>query len=393
MAAKPGLRGERYGIGASWTDAKGKSVDLDLQCVVVDNTGAIVDACYYNQMKAAGRGVTHTGDETASSKVEGIQEILWVNIKKLPENISVLLFVLAAYSGGNFTDVSECTLHILEGVENRETLSKTMEKSSASVNIVGAMCRKDDLWRMELLDRPCERGQHFVDILPQLGEVIRKYIPEAPARQKVAFAMLKESAASGAEAACSFPSDAKKILVGLGWDVTRGELDLDVSAVLVDKAGETLEAVFFSRLESDHGITHLGDNVTGEGEGDDEQITMDLPKIGPAVEQVFFVVNIFSPGKTFKDVANPFCRVESSDGQEFHIRWDAQDFGEGNALIISSVAREPGGRWKFVPLAKPCHARGRTYKDCLKDIKDLCQECRYAATAEGSKRRRLEGGE
>merc|ERR1711879_933352 len=106
------------------------------------------------------------------------------------------------------------------------------------------------------------------------------------------------------------PQTLNSITVGLGWDTAEGEVDLDVSAVLLDTSGNEVETVFFGRLESQqHGIKHSGDNLTGAGEGDDEQITAELAKIGRDVQQVFFVINIYTKGKTFRKVANPYARV------------------------------------------------------------------------------------
>merc|ERR1712232_1365546 len=141
------------------------------------------------------------------------------------------------------------------------------------------------------------------DILPLLADTVRSFIPHAPKRQKVAFAMEKGGV-------LDLPMSLGQMTVGLGWDVDEGEVDLDVSAVLLDKDGNDVEAIFFGRLESEeHGIRHTGDNLTGEGDGDDEQIVVNLESIGTLVQQVFFVVNIYSPGKTFQKVAEPYCRV------------------------------------------------------------------------------------
>merc|ERR1719321_1706351 len=75
---------------------------------------------------------------------------------------------------------------------------------------------------------------------------------------------------------------------------------------------------FFGRLESEeHGIQHTGDNLTGEGDGDDEQIIVNLDQVGDAIQQVFFVVNIYTPQRTFAQVAEPFCRVvDNASGAE-----------------------------------------------------------------------------
>merc|ERR1711972_719260 len=200
-----------------------------------------------------------------------------------------------------------------------------------------------------------------MDVLPLLSDTIRMFIPSAPKKQKVAFAMEKGGV-------LDLPMDLGRITVGLGWDVDEGECDLDVSAVLMDHEGRDLEAVFFGRLESEeHGIVHTGDNLTGEGDGDDEQIQVSLDKIGAQVQQVFFVVNIYTPHKTFRQVAAPYCRVvDDSTGSEL-CKYALRDAGVESALIVSKIAREVGGRWSFHALGLPC--RGRTYKDSLPHIR------------------------
>jgi len=353
------LRGNRYGFGVSWDAMRGRDVDIDLQCVVVDEHGTIIDCAYYNNLKAA-RAITHSGDE-AAGKPNNIEEMVWVNLRKLPPNVAVLVFVVAAYSGGFLKDVANGQLHVLEEAESREIALFEMERSAASVDVVAAMFREPSSvaadWKLRIIDEPAQRGQHFMDILPLLSEVIRSFVPQAPKRQKVAFAMEKGGV-------LDLPQGMAQITVGLGWDVDEGECDLDVSAVLMDRHGNDLEAVFFGRLESEqHSIRHTGDNLTGEGEGDDEQIIASLDRIGQEVQQVFFVVNIYTASKTFLQVADPFCRVvDDSTGSEL-CRYALRDAGSENGLIIARIAREAGERWGFHALGLPC--RGRTYKDSL----------------------------
>jgi tellurium resistance protein TerZ len=359
------LEKQRYGFGVSWDLIQGREVDIDLQCVVVDNAGAIVDCAYYNNLKAA-RGITHSGDEV-HGKPDSIEEMVWVNMQKLAANVSLLVFVVAAYSGGFLKDVANGKLHVMEERESNEIALFEMEQSAASVDVVAAMFRdpSSGSWKLRIIDLPAQEGQHFMDILPLLSQVIRGFIPKAPQKQKVAFAMEKGSV-------LDLPMGLEGITVGLGWDVDDGEVDLDVSAVLMDKEGRDLEAVFFGRLESEeHGIRHTGDNLTGEGEGDDEQITVRLDQVGPKVQQVFFVVNIYTAHRTFSQVAEPFCRIiDDSDGSEL-CRYSLRDAGRESGLIIAKIAREAGGtRWGFHALGLPC--RGRTYKDSLPEIRRSC---------------------
>jgi len=361
----------RYGFGVSWNTA-GKSVDIDLQCVVVDYSGAIIDCAYYNNLKAV-RAITHSGDETAG-KPNHIEEMVWVNLQKLPPNVAMCIFVAAAYSGGNLRDVANGQLHIMEEQESREISLLNLSRSDASVDIAAVMFR-DPLngsgarsswnWQLRPIDKQAQHGQHFMDVLPNLSEVIRVFLPHAPPRQKVAFAMEKGGV-------LDLPQGMGSVTVGLGWDVDEGECDLDVSAVLMDGDGSDLEAVFFGRLESEeHGIQHTGDNLTGEGEGDDEQILVNLDRIGDVVSQIFFVVNIYTPHRTFAQVAAPFCRIiDNNTGAEL-CRYSLRDAGHENGLIIARIARDAGGRWGFHALGLPC--RGRTYKDSVPQLRAACK--------------------
>lgn len=355
------LAGSRYGFGVSW-DTGSRRVDIDLQCVVVDNAGAIIDCAYYNNLKAA-RAITHSGDE-AIGKPDHIEEMIWANLRKMPANVGLLIFVVAAYSGGTLQDVSNGKLHVMQERESQEIALFEMEQSAGCVDVVAVMVREGAGWKMRIIDLPAESGQHFMDILPLLSQVVRGFIPSAPQRQKVAFAMEKGGV-------LDLPLDLGHITVGLGWDTDDGECDLDVSAVLMDAEANQVEAVFFGRIESEeHGIRHSGDNLTGEGDGDDEQITVNLNSIGSKVQQVVFCVNVYTQGRTFAQVANPYCRVvDDSTGAEL-CRYRLRDAGCENGLIISRLAREAGGRWGFHALGLP--SRGTMYKDCLPQIKSIC---------------------
>jgi len=366
------LNQTRYGFGVSWDTMGARNVDIDLQCVVVDFSGAIIDCAYYNNLKAV-RAITHSGDETAG-KPNNIEEMVWVNLKKLPPNVAMLVFVVAAYSGGCLRDIAKGQLHIMEEQESREIGLIDLERSAASVAIVAAMFRNpldgsgprsSWSWKMRPLSVTAQHGRHFMDILPQLSTVVQGFLPHAPQRQKVAFAMEKGGV-------LDLPQGLGQVTVGLGWDVDEGECDLDVSAVLMDANGNDMESVFFGRLESEeHGIQHTGDNLTGEGEGDDEQIIVNLDRVGGSVQQVFFVVNIYTPHRSCSQVAEPFCRVvDHASGSEL-CRYSLRDAGNESGLIIAKIAREAGGRWGFHALGMPC--RGRTYKDSLAQLRAACK--------------------
>jgi tellurium resistance protein TerZ len=116
-------------------------------------------------------------------------------------------------------------------------------------------------------------------------------------------------------------------------------------------------------------VVHTGDNLTGEGSGDDEQIRVYLSKLGPTVAQLFFCLNVYTEGRTFANVANPYCRVLDDHNNELCL-YRPSEIPSSNALIICKLARDPRSRrWGFHALGQP--ARGTIYKDCVPDMQKL----------------------
>ncbi len=147
------------------------------------------------------------------------------------------------------------------------------------------------------------------------------------------------------------------VIVGLGWDVrttTGADYDLDASALLCGAGGKVLSDqhfVFFNNLASPDGsVLHSGDNLTGGGDGDDEQIKIDLAAVPADVEKVVFPVSIYEAderNQSFGQVRNAFMRVvNQADGKEI-ARYDlTEDASTETAMVFGEVYRH-GGEWKF----------------------------------------------
>ena len=150
----------------------------------------------------------------------------------------------------------------------------------------------------------------------------------------------------------------KNIMVGLGWDVNAfdsgADFDLDAAAFMVGANGKCpteKEFVFYGNLEHTSGaIKHMGDNLTGAGDGDDEQIQVDLTKIPANVEKVAFTVTIYDSDarrQNFGQVSNAFIRiVDEATGTEL-IHYDlGEDFSIETAVVVGELYRH-NGEWKF----------------------------------------------
>jgi tellurium resistance protein TerD len=147
------------------------------------------------------------------------------------------------------------------------------------------------------------------------------------------------------------------VVVGLGWDVrstTGVDFDLDASALGLAENHKIVSDeyfVFFNNLKSPDGaIEHTGDNLTGEGEGDDEQIKVDLANTPAQVSSIVFPVSIYdgdARGQSFGQVRNAFIRVVNAADQSELARYDlSEDASTETAMVFGELYRN-GPEWKF----------------------------------------------
>ena len=147
------------------------------------------------------------------------------------------------------------------------------------------------------------------------------------------------------------------VVVGLGWDprtTTGADFDLDASAIMVDANGRVLSDghfVFFNNLKSPEGsVEHMGDNLTGGGEGDDEQIKVNLATVPAECGKVVFPVSIYEAEQrqqNFGQVRNAFIRIVNQADNSEIARYDlTEDAATETAMVFGEIYRS-FGEWKF----------------------------------------------
>lgn len=168
-----------------------------------------------------------------------------------------------------------------------------------------------------------------------------------------------------------------KIVMGLGWDPIKKkglfgfgarqvEVDLDASCVLFDEHNQVIDTVWFRQLKSKDGsISHTGDNRSGAGDGDDEQIVVELARVPASVTSLVFVVNSFT-GQNFSQIDNATCRILDGRNQQEVARYNLSCQGSHTAQIMARVYRHNSGHnseWKMHAIGENCS--GRTFQDLM----------------------------
>ena len=172
----------------------------------------------------------------------------------------------------------------------------------------------------------------------------------------------------------------RQVMVGLGWDEAQQgggggflkglfggakpqSIDCDASAILCGADGKIVSrdiaqcCVYFGNLRHSSGaIIHQGDNLTGEGEGDDEQIMVNLSLVPPAVDKIVFVVNIYdarAKGQHFGMIRNAFIRLVNMDNNSEICRYNlSENYNNMTGLIVGEIYRR-NGEWKFNAIGQP----------------------------------------
>ncbi|MEY8800258.1 TerD family protein [Leisingera sp. XS_AS12] len=168
-----------------------------------------------------------------------------------------------------------------------------------------------------------------------------------------------------------------KVYMGLGWDAARpqktgffsrvlgaaaggGDIDLDASVIVFDANGNELDTVWYRQLNGMGGaIRHSGDNRTGDGDGDDEVISVDLAALPANAVSLVFTVNSFT-GQTFNEVENAECRLVDQNGNKELCKFVLAEKGSHTGVVMAALSRK-GGEWSMTAIGEI--ANGRTVRD------------------------------
>ncbi len=157
-----------------------------------------------------------------------------------------------------------------------------------------------------------------------------------------------------------------RVQMGLGWEPAyRGkDIDLDASVIAFGPQRNHVDSCYFGKLQILGGaIQHSGDNLTGEGAGDDEVITVDLGRLPMEVSGLVFTVNSFS-GQKFTDVAKAYCRLlDASSGEEL-VRFDLTSAEPQTGVMMAKLIRQYSGEWEMTAMGE--FVKGRTVRGMVK---------------------------
>ena len=388
--------------------------DVDASALLLQENGKVAsdaDFVFYNQPQHASGSVRHAGKSLGAQAADAVD----IELDRVPASVDRIVLAASA-DGGTFGQVPALQL-VLADASGAEIASFAMSAANEAAFVGGELYRRGGSWKFRAVGQGFDAG--LAGLATEFGITVDDappaatpppppplpppppppapgfvppppppgYVPPPPPPPPPGYAPPGYAppgyAPPAASAAGTGNLDAgrvslvkaqrvslvktgapplAKVIMGLGWDPAKGRrnIDLDASCIAFDQQGSKLEIVWFTHL-SDFGgaLQHTGDNLTGQGEGDDEQIRVDLLAMPQQVHSLVFTINSFS-GQKFTEVARAFCRlVDEATGQEL-VRFDLSESQPNTGVLMAMLRRTGPATWEMRAIGE--YHDGRTVK-------------------------------
>jgi tellurium resistance protein TerD len=358
-------------VALRWDMKPGYTVDLDVSAICFSDKGVVLDAAYYNQLLALKGAVTHSGDCRRGGK-EGCDEHVKLDMNMM-ENVAVVVFLISAFSGGNLGSCAKASCCVTHNGTHVANMSNDGAQSGDACSLL--MCiifrhPQTKAWRIAEVRKPMS-GRHFsacmVGIRHEVDLVIDPagYFERTLTEDKT-FNMHKGELVD-------IPPNIARLYVGLGWTVADEGIDLDASCIMLTKGANGLLTPYDLSYFSDMvrpGVQHMGDNTTGEGDGDDERILIDLTLLEPQVAALAIVVTIFSPNRTFGEITDSYVRLLDARTGHAYAKYELTQQLTKSAVVFCTITRgaTPSDPWTLMTVGEGAVARtGRVLRCNLWD--------------------------
>lgn len=377
------------------------SPDVDASALLLAGNGKVRDDgdfVFYNAPEHPSGAVTYLGKH--GPLAGGSADAVSVNLAALPDGIERVV-ITASTDRGSFGQLRDLELTVTDTATGAELARFTdMGVSAEAALVAGELYQRGGTWKFRAVGQGWASGlaglatDYGITVTdePQEPATTATLPPPAPAagssaaRPEPAAPVTPTRGTTGASASSpgavvnldkgkvSLTKGGRvslvktgappltEVVMGLGWDPApgRGRIDLDASVIAFDASGRKLEIVWFMHLKEFRGaIQHTGDNLTGAGEGDDEQIRVKLDQLPQDVAALVFTINSFS-GQKFTQVTRAFCRLVDASTNAELVRFDLTASESQTGVLMCALTRAGTGTWEMRALGS-FHG-GRTVK-------------------------------
>ena len=355
-------------FGLAWDATGDCAPDLDASAVAFDLNGNVIDTVYFDKLDGLGGCLAHSGDNRTGEGA-GDDEVVEIRFAGVPENVAAFVLCINSYSGEAFTVLKTACVRVVgpDGMELYKLYAGAAAKPGSRSLLVAKIYRAADpsgalVWNFHCC-ADSGQAQTFSEFLPTMQASLKQVFPSVQVNPTLSIPIMRKGER------ISIPANSNLVAIGLGWDVvTNGpNLDLDASCLAFDcncKWLETESVSFARKQNSNHSVVHSGDNLTGEGDGDDELLWCFLQSIPAHVFSLVFVVNIYTMGHTFREVKTAYVRLLDERMEEV-VQYPLAETPNSTGLVVCALHRSTMG-WRLVAMGKP--ATGNMARDTAPQV-------------------------
>lgn len=323
-------------IGLSW-EMVGHKIDLDLSALLLTTTGQLIDSVFYNKTSSDDNSVVHSGDER-SGKREGYDEKININPELIAPATGIIAILVNSPEEG-FQRVETAELAIF--IDNKPIIVLNCGWKGDYHAILSCLIYRDEGtngWKIRNISETGNQ-KNFVDCLPLVISNLNFLQDEDTLKEAAAWNIATGKSINLKKGAgLPLPDFLEDIAMGLGWET---KCDLDSAVLSVSKSWSVQDTIYFGRKTNEnYSIEHMGDNTTGDGEGDDENIVIHLKKLNKNIHYLFCLIKVYTTGQNFNSVTQAYCRLFDWKSQKEFCKYILNESGNNRMCLMCYLQKD-----------------------------------------------------
>ncbi|ORX79226.1 hypothetical protein BCR32DRAFT_281603 [Anaeromyces robustus] len=302
-------------VGLGWDFTEEERFDLDASVTAFNYNLDPITSIYYNNLSGLNKSVLHHGDNL-TGEGDGDDEVITIGLDRVPDNVKLLAVTINSYRENSIIKAKSGFIRLYT---NTTGIGKyILSRSKDCIGLLLGLFERDNSnnrWFFQVMIDPIEgnvvtKSYDSMKVLLKaydknfIEETINNYIPIHPIPNEIIF-----------EYNSWIPVTSQLTFIGLGWDIKKGMIyDLDASIIIFDMNNNISETIYHKNMKSVDGtIYHYGDNKTGNGDGDDEIISINFPELNSNIGSMAVILNSFK-GTPLTGIKGGFIRLFNEKG-------------------------------------------------------------------------------
>ena len=361
-------------VGLGWDFSRSETFDLDASVTGFDIKNEVIEYVYYLKTSGFNGNVRHFGDNLTGAG-SGDDEVIQITLNRIPENVHYLTVTINSFKGNSLIKAKSAFIRLYT---KKEKIGKyLLNRTKDCVGLLLGVFERDtklNIWYFRVMADPIE-GRVVTDSKESIQKLLGNYSinPGYDSKESEKYSKHPLPGEELFDLGKWVTVESGFVYVGLGWNLQKGfNFDLDASILTFDEKNNIHDIIYHKNLKSENGaIIHQGDNKTGEGEGDDEILSIDFRKLDNNEVTLAVIINSFK-GNSLINVTDGFIRLYDNDRP---IGVNLLENCPDCVGLFLGIFRKKEKTWYFEAIKEPI--KGTIAKDSVNDVKALLNKYEY----------------